>query len=100
MSLEPLIVPVGTHAFRQRYLFAFATQAELQQHVRTQALESEANRLPEIMSTWEQLQPRLAALYQQEAGYAETMQVEPVPGEYEPQLQSFLSDPLFQRSFS
>lgn len=93
-------IPVGTHFFNQHYLFAFAPQAEVFHHVRTQTLPEEANRLNELMACWQQLQPRVADLVQREVGLADTIRLEPVPDEYQAQLTAFAADPLFQKTFS
>lgn len=93
-------IPVATHYFNQRYLFAFATQAEVLNHVRTQGLEEEGQRLPDIMSAWRNLQPRVADLVQRESGQAETIQVAPIPEDHRPRLEAFASDSLFQKTFS
>lgn len=93
-------IPVATHSFRQRYLFAFSTQAEVLHHLRTQALEKEAERLPEIMREWERLQPRVAELAQAESGVAESVRLWDVPDEHRNRLKEFASDSLFQKTFS
>lgn len=100
MDQDAPVIPVGTHTFRQLYLFAFATQAEVQQHVRTQTLEEEATRLSQIMDTWAQLQPRVAEIVQREAGFAEAMTIAPIPEEHARKLEGFASDPLFQRTYA
>lgn len=91
---------VGTHFFRQQYLFAFATQSELLQYVRTQSVTEEAAGLPEILSAWSGLQPRVAELVRREGGVQDTIQVDGLPEEYHSKLDSFASDSLFQRTFS
>jgi len=93
-------VALGTHFFQQRYLYAFATQAEVSQHIRTQAIPDEAVRAPQILAAWAQLQPRVASLVADEAGLPDTIQVEGVPNAFEAQLQEYATDPLFQRTFS
>src|SRR6266581_6529210 len=93
-------IPVATHSFRQRYLFAFATQGEVLNHIRTQALHEEVVRLPEILSSWSHLQPKVAELIQREVGTAESIQVLDLPPEAQPKLASFAADPLFQKTFS
>jgi hypothetical protein len=97
---EPPRIPIATHYFRQRYLFAFALQAEVLHHVRTQALQEEADRLQQIMRAWEGLQPRVADLVQRESGQADAMQVTPISDEHQLKLNLFASDPLFQKTFS
>src|SRR5436309_15596438 len=61
-------VQVGTHFFRQRYLFAFATQAEVLHYLRTQSSNTDAMRQADIMRAWTGLQTRVARLLQTEAG--------------------------------
>ena len=100
MNISLPEIPVATHYFRQRYLFAFATQAEVLNHVRTQALEKERERMPEIMVKWRSLQPRVTDLVQKESGQAEAIRVAPIPNEHHSHLETFSCDPLFQKTFS
>ena len=93
-------VPVATHSFRQRYLYGFAPQAEVFHHVRTQALESEAGRWPEILASWTALQPTIASLAERERGLAETIQLMPLPPDCQPTVNAICSDPLFQKTFA
>ena len=93
-------VQLGTHFFRQRYLFAFATQAELLQYVRTQSSDADAKRQAEIMEAWAGLQERVAHLLQTEAEVADTIKLTAIPQEYRTTLEGFAADPLFQKSFS
>ena len=93
-------IAVGTHHFRQRYLLAFATQAEVLQHIRTQALDEEGQRLPEILEVWGRLQPRVTDLLHREAGTADSILVEEIPEEHKPVLEGFASDPLFRKTFA
>jgi len=101
-TIDPGIpqIPVGTHFFNQRYLYAFATQAEVLQHIRTQALDNEKSTQAQIMESWEKLQPRVLQMLSDETGLAETIQVQAIPPEYEPILQQYGANPLFQRNFS
>lgn len=94
------MIPVATHSFRQRYLYAFATQAEVIHHVRTQAAIEEVRRLPEILAGWDLLQPRVAALVEHESGTADSTPLEPIPMEYNPLLNELAGDALFQKTFS
>jgi len=79
VSPESAPVRVGTHFFRQQYLFAFATQAEVMQYVRTQTLSEELARLPEIFSAWQDVQPRVADLIRREGGIADTIRLTEIP---------------------
>lgn len=97
---ESPLIPVSTHSFRQRFLFAFATQAEVLHHVRTQALDQESQRLPGIMAAWQNLQLRVAQLIEAETGEAETIAVRPVPEKHRALLESIAADPLFQNTFN
>lgn len=93
-------IPLATHSFNQLYLFAFATQAEVLNQIRTQALQEEAKRLPEIINLWTQLQPKVAELMQREAGLAEKIQVSKIPDNFRAKLLGFAADPLFQKTFA
>jgi len=94
------VVQVGTHFFRQRYLFAFATQAEVLQYLRTQSSDIDTNRQAEIMEAWVALQTRVAELLNTEGGLADTITLSSIPEEYRGTLEGFAGDPLFQKSFA
>jgi hypothetical protein len=93
-------IRVSTNSYRQRYLFAFATQAELSNYVRTQALMEEAQKLPQILKSWGALQLRIAALIRDEVGLPEAIRITEVPVEHGARIESIHNDPLFQRTFS
>jgi hypothetical protein len=100
MNAQTPEIAVGTHYFRQRYLLAFATQAEVLQHIRTQAVDEEGQRLPEILAIWERLQPQVAGLLQREAASADSVIVEAIPEEHKSTLEEFASDSLFRKTFA
>ena len=101
MSKEELPkVELGTHSFNQRYLYAFATQAEIVQYLRTQALGVEESEQAQILQSWEKLQPRVQALLQNEIGVAEAIGISDIPPEHQKVIEQFASDRLFQKSFS
>src|SRR5438093_7715371 len=95
-----LEIPLATHSFRQKYLYAFATQGEVLNHVRTQALREESEGLPQILGAWEEQQAVVIRLAVQEAGIAETIRVEQIPAAYNTQLKAFADDDLFRKTFS
>src|SRR5689334_15294717 len=99
-SDESAPVRVATHFFRQQYLFAFATQAEVLQYVRTQTLSEELGRLPEIFSSWQNVQPRVADLIRREAGIADAIRLADIPAQHQPKLDCFAADNLFRKTFS
>lgn len=93
------MVPVGTHFFNQRYLYAFATQAEVLHHVRTQALEEEAKRLPDILKMWEKQQSSVATLLQTEQNAADQIRFEEIPKAHHSRLEEIANDDLFKKTF-
>ena len=99
-SAELPQIPISTHFYKQRYLYAFAPQAEVVQHIRTQALEQESSMQTQILQSWEQLQSRVATMLASEIGVAESIQLTAIPSEYEAVLQQYASNPLFQRTFA
>lgn len=100
MTDDSIKIPIGTHHFLQRYLLAFATQAEVLNHVRTQAIGEEAERIPGIIESWNKLQPKVTELVRVESGLPDTIGIEPVPDECQPYLESVTRDPLFQKTFA
>jgi hypothetical protein len=95
-----LNIPVATHFFRQKYIYAFDTQAEVLHHVRTQALKEEADQLPRILAAWEEQQVQVVMLAQQEGGVAETIRLQPIPGEHHARLEAIADDELLRKTFS
>lgn len=93
-------IPVATHFFKQKYLYAFATQSEVLHHVRTQALEEETHRLPEILATWQRQQQRVTSLVQLETQIADSIRLDPIPDQYLPRLKAIASDELFRKTFA
>jgi hypothetical protein len=83
-----------------RFLYAFSPQAEVRQLVRTQAIESDALRLPTILASWSAVQLRVAALVVSEAGIPDTIAVSGVPDVHTELVAGYLSDPLLQKTFS
>src|SRR6266508_4379018 len=92
-------VRIGTHQFRQQFLYAFATQSEVVNHVRTQGVPSEALRIPEIVMKWTTIQPEVQRLLALEQGIADTSQVHDLPENSSEKLTLVAADPLFQRTF-
>jgi hypothetical protein len=92
-------IALGTHLFRQEYLYAFAVQPEALAYIRTQAAEDDRQRLAEIMRAWAEIQPRVQALVAAEAGLPETIEISALPVGLEPIVASYVADPLFQRQF-
>lgn len=93
-------IPVGTHLFQQKYLYAFAMQAEVANYIRTQAAEEDRERLPEIMEAWAGLQPRVQELQVREAGEPDKIRVTPMPAEHQAVVDAYTQDPLFKRAFA
>ncbi len=88
------------HSFTQEYLYAFATQGEITNHIRTQALGLDRDRQAEILERWALLQPVVMELATTEAGLAETILIEPVRAELQDSVAAYLADPLYQRQFN
>jgi hypothetical protein len=92
-------MPVENATYRQRFLLAFSSQAEIYNHLRTQTAEEEFVRLPEIMAQWEAQQQAMQALLRAEAGMANQAQLEPLPPGHEAALQGIANDDLFKKTF-
>ena len=93
-------IPVGTHFFNQRYLYAFAPQAEVAQYIRTQALDQGVETQAQTMQQWERLQPRVAEMLARERGVAESIQITAIPPEHEQVVRQYASNALFRKTFS
>ena len=93
-------VEVGTHYTEQRYLYAFAARHEIQQYIRTQAVQEDVDRLPEILAVWEELQPRVRAVQEVEALEPDTITVAAIPDDFTKPIEEITSDPLFQNTFA
>lgn len=88
------------HFFKQNYLYAFATQAEVINFVKKIALKEETKRLPTILKNWRSLQKRVDDLSKAENGIADTIVSSPIPPQYATTIKSYSEDQLFQKTFS
>jgi len=93
------MIPVATHSFNQKYLYAFAGQAEIVNHIRTQALEEEAKRLPDILAAWEKQRRRVADLMNVEIGVPEQIRIQEIPKECNSRISNIGNDELFKKTF-
>jgi len=102
MAQEEAAISQQAHYFEQRYLYAFASQAEVYQHVRTQAIREEktADRINAILAAWSAVRPRVMQVVQAEAGLADTIRVGPIPEGHKARLDQIAADPLFQKTFA
>jgi len=92
-------IDVGTHYFNQLYLYAFATQGEIFNHIRTQTLEVDPGRMSEILASWQAQQPAVQTILRTEIGLADRAIVEELPREHEPTLKEITTNALFKQSF-
>lgn len=97
-AAEPM-VKVGTSYFRQLYLFAFATQPEVINHLRTQAIPEELKRANDIIREWRNLQAPLQELIADEAGIADTIAVTNVPASHTKRTSEILASDAVQKTF-
>lgn len=91
---------LGSSSYEQLYLYAFATQGEIVNHVRTQAIEEESGRIEDILQSWQALQARVQTIMAHEAGLADQGVIEPIPDEHSNYISEIENDPLFKRTFS
>lgn len=81
------------------FLFAFATQAEVLRHLRSETALEERARVAEILDTWSARQARVTTLTEREAGVADRIHTEPLPPEHREHLERIATHPLFQKTF-
>jgi len=89
---------IGTHLFEQLYLYAFATQGEVHNYVRSQSAEP-PERLHEILRSWAALQPAVVSLITSETGIADQVTFDKLPEESKPLIEKYVEDPVFKRTF-
>jgi hypothetical protein len=99
-SKKDVPIEIGTHFLQQRYLYAFATQSEVTNYIRTQAIPDESARLDKFLRRWSELQIRVQQLVQTEAGIADTITISELPPDHEAQVERYTTDKLFKRTFS
>ncbi len=80
----------GTRFMVQKYLFAFATQFETREYLRTQSIPEEGDRAAEILKAWQEVQPRVQALVGSEAGLPDTIAVEDLPAHLHDRVRQML----------
>lgn len=81
------------------FLFAFATQAEVLRHLRSDVALEDRARVAEILDAWSTRQARVTILTEREAGIADRMRTEPLPIEHRAHLERIAKHPLFQKTF-
>ena len=91
-------INVGTHFFKQRYLFAFATQGEVINHLRTQTLSEEVNRTTDILLKWQEQRPKVQQFELAERGIADSSSLEDLPLDFAATLQGIADHALFRKS--
>src|SRR5216684_1754547 len=92
-------ITVGTHFFKQRYLFAFATQGEVINHLRTQTLNDEAANTPDILLKWQEQQSKVQQCALAEPGVADSSSLEELPLQFAATLQGIADHALFKKTF-
>jgi hypothetical protein len=92
-------INVGTHFFKQRYLFAFATQGEVINHLRTQTLSEEVNRTTDILLKWQEQRPKVQQFELTERGIADSSSLEDLPLDFSATLQGIADHALFRKTF-
>ena len=83
-----------------RYLLGAMQQLETTMTVRAHCLESEVDRLPEILRTWRIASERMQELARSEKGAADGAIAEEPPAALKSRLSQIESDPLFKAGFS
>lgn len=91
--------PAGPQYEEELFLFAFATQAEVLRHVRSETALEERGRVGEILDAWQNRQARVIALVEREAGLPDRMRTEPVPPGAGERLRRIAAHPLFGKTF-
>src|SRR5882672_2062397 len=74
-------VAIGTSSYCQKYLFAFASQAEVAQYLRTQLATENLPDIPRLMAGWLAAQPIVQRLFKEEQGAADSRPIEALPNE-------------------
>jgi hypothetical protein len=92
-------VALSTSFFRQRYLFAFASQPEVRQYLRTQLVRDEAARTPEILQAWADAQPKIQQLMSAEANLAEQIRSAAISPPLSDQIDAMLNNDLVRNAF-
>jgi hypothetical protein len=93
-------INVGTNYYSERYLYAFATQGEILNHIRTQTLEEEFTRIDEILAQWNAQQPAVQNLIQNELGLADQPNLEDLPANLNKKLDEIRNNPLHKKTFA
>jgi hypothetical protein len=92
-------VPQSRTWDRTQYLYAFATQHEVNSYIRTQCTEAERLRLPEILDRWVSLQPEVAELQLREFAVANNVEMVDVPVAFAETIEHYANDDRFRTSF-
>jgi hypothetical protein len=93
-------VAVGTNSYRQKYLFAFASQAEAAQYLRTQLATEDLPNIPQLMADWQASQVAVQQLLQTEQGAADGPPIAALPAEVAEAATKLIDNDLLMRAFS
>jgi hypothetical protein len=95
----PAAVAVGTSSYRQKYLFAFASQPEVAQYLRTQLATEHLADIPQLMADWQAAQPLVQQLLQTEQGSADNRPITALPEGVAEAAERLVDNDLLKRSF-
>src|SRR5947208_2882186 len=92
-------IAVGTSSYRQNYLFAFASQPEVGQYLRTQLATEYLADIPRLMADWQAAQPVVQQLLQTEQGAADNRPITALPEAVTKAAERLVDNDLLKRSF-
>lgn len=87
------------HTNKALSVFAFFQHAELINFLKTHGHDSEMKRSNDIMNSWQQAQPYVKTLAENERHIASSIQSNPISSRYKKQLETYASNSLFQKTF-
>ncbi len=80
-------------------VFAFASNTEIAGFIKQYCHESEYSRYDEVMKLWQNIQPYVQQMANNENNIADTIQVKKVPTRYNKMLDAYRDDVLFAKTF-
>lgn len=85
---------------RQRLFFGWLPRANVIRYIKTQCIEEEKARIPQIVKQWEIANRKFASMSKDQTGLPDTIEIKEIEDAYKPKLQRIAEDVFFKRTFS
>jgi hypothetical protein len=98
-AVEAPVVPTDTNAVDQLYLYAFTTQREVNQYIRTRISKSGNMPPEEILGAWRNIQVKVRSVVESEANLASSINFKTLDPNDHPRLKEILMSPGMSKNY-